>query len=681
MAGRAFSQDPDDDEKGMDSSFVEGSTKVLEHFGRDLTLLAAKGELDPVIGREEEIDMMVQILNKRKKNNPIIVGEAGTGKTALVEGLALRIVNRKTDRWLLNKRIIELNLSSLVGGTKYRGQFEERMKAIIDEAVNNDNIIIFIDEIHNVIGAGGASGSMDASQIIKPELARGTMRVIGATTLDEHKKTIANDSALDRRFQKVPLSVPSAEQTIQILQQIKERYEDFHGVSFSDETLEFIVELADRYINYRNFPDKAIDVLDEVGSKAKLGFREIPKELKDAEESLLEIDASKKKAVAKQQYEAAAKLRDKERSTKQEIQEMTEKWKQSLKEDKQPITKEDVAAIIASHTGIPVSKLTDDESNKLLKMQTYLSDRVIGQKQAIEKICEAVQRSRVGIQDPNKPIASLLFLGSTGVGKTYLSKILAEYMFELPESFIRFDMSEYQEKFQVTKLIGSPPGYAGHEEKGMLTEKVKNHPYSILLFDEVEKAHKDIFNIMLQILDEGKLTDNHGQEVNFKNTVIIMTSNLGTEKLFKNKALGFSSKGDENQEIQDIIMEDVGKFFRPELINRIDEKIIFLPLTKEEIMQIVELELQVVVSRIEQRGYTVKISDAVKEFLVEAGYDKKYGARPLKRAITANLENTFAQAVLRGELKEGAKITFAYREKDKKVYIQNRKTDAKDKAE
>ena len=554
MAGRAFSQDPDDEEKGMNSSFTEGSTKVLEHFGRDLTLLATKGELDPVIGREEEIDMMVQILNKRKKNNPIIVGEAGTGKTALVEGLALRIVNRKTDRWLLNKRIIELNLSSLVGGTKYRGQFEERMKAIIDEAVNNDNIIIFIDEIHNVIGAGGASGSMDASQIIKPELARGTMRVIGATTLDEHKKTIANDSALDRRFQKVPLSVPTAEQTIQILQQIKERYEDYHGVSFSDETLEFIVELADRYINYRNFPDKAIDVLDEVGSKAKLGFREIPKELKEAEESLQEIERDKKKAVIKQQYEVAAKLRDKETNTKLNIQEMTEKWKQSLKEDKQPITKGDVAAIIASHTGIPVSKLTDDESNKLLKMQNYLSERVIGQKEAIEKICEAVQRSRVGIQDPNKPIASLLFLGSTGVGKTYLSKTLAEYMFELPESFIRFDMSEFQEKFQVTKLIGSPPGYAGHEEKGLLTEKVKNNPYSILLFDEIEKAHKDIFNIMLQILDEGRLTDNHGQDVNFKNTVIIMTSNLGTEKLFKNTSLGFSSKSSEQEDIEKLIM-------------------------------------------------------------------------------------------------------------------------------
>ena len=681
MAGRAFSQDPDDEEKGMNSSFTEGSTKVLEHFGRDLTLLATKGELDPVIGREEEIDMMVQILNKRKKNNPIIVGEAGTGKTALVEGLALRIVNRKTDRWLLNKRIIELNLSSLVGGTKYRGQFEERMKAIIDEAVNNDNIIIFIDEIHNVIGAGGASGSMDASQIIKPELARGTMRVIGATTLDEHKKTIANDSALDRRFQKVPLSVPTAEQTIQILQQIKERYEDYHGVSFSDETLEFIVELADRYINYRNFPDKAIDVLDEVGSKAKLGFREIPKELKEAEESLQEIERDKKKAVIKQQYEVAAKLRDKETNTKLNIQEMTEKWKQSLKEDKQPITKGDVAAIIASHTGIPVSKLTDDESNKLLKMQNYLSERVIGQKEAIEKICEAVQRSRVGIQDPNKPIASLLFLGSTGVGKTYLSKTLAEYMFELPESFIRFDMSEFQEKFQVTKLIGSPPGYAGHEEKGLLTEKVKNNPYSILLFDEIEKAHKDIFNIMLQILDEGRLTDNHGQDVNFKNTVIIMTSNLGTEKLFKNTSLGFSSKSSEQEDIENLIMAELGKFFRPELINRIDEKIVFMPLTKDEIMQIVQLELEVVKGRIEQRGYKVNISPAVKEFLVDVGYDKKFGARPLKRAMTTYLENTFAQAVLRGDIKEGASITFSYREKDKKVFIQNRKTDAKDKAE
>lgn len=677
MAGRAFSRDSDDEKDGGVPA-GESSTKVLEHFGRDLTALARQGKLDPVIGREKEIDMMVQILNKRKKNNPIIVGEAGTGKTALAEGLAIRIVERKADRWLLNKRIIELNMTDVVSGTKYRGQFEERMKAIINEAVNNDDVIVFIDEIHNIIGAGGASGSMDAGQIIKPALARGEMRVIGATTLDEYKKSIANDSAIARRFQKILLNQPSAEETLAILNQIKDKYEDYHGVEFNDETLKFIIELSDRYINYRNFPDKAIDVMDEVGSKAKLGFREVPKELKNAEDALQEIEAKKKEAVVKQDYEKAAKLRDEERTTKQKIFELTEAWKESLKDNKRPITKEEVAAVISSHTGIPLSKLTDDESDKLLKMQTYLSERVIGQKEAIERICEAVQRSRVGIQDPNKPIASLLFLGSTGVGKTHLAKTLATFMFDLPESFIRFDMSEYMEKSAVAKLIGSPPGYVGHEDKGQLTEKVKNHPYCIILFDEVEKAHPDIFNIMLQILDEGKLTDNHGAEVNFKNTVIIMTSNIGTEKLFKQKSLGFSAANKEQEDIEKMIMDELGKFFRPELINRIDERIIFTPLDKSEILDIVELELNAVIKRIEAKGYKVNVSDAVKEFLIEVGYDKKFGARPLKRAITSHIENTFAKAVLRGEVQEGGLITFSYQDKNKKVYIQSRKN-AKDK--
>ena len=673
---RAFPREPEDDDKSPLGS--GNSTKVLEHFGRDLTADARAGKLDPVIGREEEIDKLVQILNKRKKNNPVIVGEAGIGKTALVEGLAIRIVERKADRWLLNKRIIELNLSSLVGGTKYRGQFEERMKAIIDEAVNNDDIIIFIDELHNVIGAGGASGSMDAAQIIKPELARGTMRVIGATTLDEYKKSIANDSALERRFQKVTLDVPSAEETFQILKQIRARYEDFHAVQYSDEILRYIIEITDRYVTNRNFPDKAIDLMDEVGSKAKLGFREAPSELQDLEEKLMGIEVDKKKAVRQQKFEEAAKYRDQERNTKEQLMKVTEDWKKSLMDDKQDIEVSDVASVISAQTGIPLSKLTDDESDRLVKMQTYLQDRVIGQEEAIEKICEAVQRSRVGIQDPNKPIASLLFLGSTGVGKTYLAKILAKYMFDREDSLIRFDMSEYSEKFQVTKLIGSPPGYAGHEEKGQLTEKIKNRPYSIVLFDEMEKAHEDVWNILLQILDEGKLTDNHGQMVNFKNTVIIMTSNIGTEAIVGKKQLGFS-QGSEAENVERIVLKALEKKMKPELINRIDEKVVFKQLATKEIIQIVDLELQHVVNRIESLGYEVHVSDAVKDFLAEVGYDKKYGARPLKRAIVKYIENVFTQAVLKGTIKEGASVTFCYREKDKQVYVQNKgKSNAED---
>lgn len=662
---RAFPRGPEDDEESY-SRKKENS--ILEHFGRNLTNLARQGHLDPVIGREHEIDQLVQVLNKRKKNNPVIVGEAGVGKTALVEGLALRIINRKTDRWLLDKRIVELNLSSLVGGTKYRGQFEERMRAIIDEVVNDDNIILFIDEIHNVIGAGGAAGSMDAAQIIKPELARGEMRVIGATTLDEYKKSIANDSALERRFQKIILTIPSPEETFHILKQIKNRYEEFHLVEFSDDILEYIIELTDRYITDKNFPDKAIDLMDEVGSYSKLVSRETPEEIKAMEKELEDIEKQKKKAVNQQKFEIAANLRDKERNAKEELKKAADQWQEAIKNDKILITRENVASIISSHTGIPVSKLTDDEGNKLLKMKSFLDSRVIGQDVAVAKICEAVQRSRVGIQDPNKPIASLLFLGSTGVGKTYLSKILAKYMFDREDSLIRFDMSEYQEKFELSKLIGSPPGYVGHEEKGLLTEKIKNRPYSIILFDEIEKAHTDIFNILLQILDEGQLTDSHGQVVNFKNTVIIMTSNIGTEDIIGGTPMAFKTT-DTSQDIEKIVLSALEKKMRPELINRIDEKIVFNLLKKDEIAKIVELELQKVIDRIEAQNYTVSVSDRVKEHLSEVGYNKKYGARPLKRAITRNIENVFAAAVLNGTVKPEDSVTFCFSDKKKEVFI------------
>lgn len=666
---RAFGSEEEEGGKIENIKKSKSSTPYLDNFGKDLSKIAASGKLDPVIGREEEIDQTVQILNKKKKNNPILVGESGVGKTAIVEGLAIRIHNKQVDRWLFNKRIYELSIASIVAGTKYRGEFEARMEEIIKEVQNNPDIILFIDELHNVIGAGGTSGSMDAANLIKPALARGDMRCIGATTVDEYKKVIESDSALERRFQKVYVSIPTKEQTLEILTQIAPKFEDYHGVVFSEEVLEKCVEFSDRYITYRNFPDKAIDLMDEVGSRVKLSNVFISEEIKLLEAELKIAEAQKKEAASSQQYEAAARYRDAVKDINIKIEEENINWQKKIKEMKIQVTVEDVAKIISKQTGIPLNKLTDSENEKLLHLDTYLQEKVIGQDEAIAKIADAIQRSRVGIQDPNKPIASFLFLGSTGVGKTHLAKILAKHLFDSEESFIRFDMSEYMEKFEITKLVGSPPGYIGHEEKGLLTEKVKNNPYSIVLFDEIEKAHKDIFNILLQVLDDGKLTDSHGKQVNFKNTIIIMTSNIGTDKILTDRKMGFSTSTVINDSINDKVMAELKKEFRPELLNRIDEKIVFKTLSEENIIKIVDIELNNMVSRIEQKGYKISIDASVKKFLADNGYDKDYGARPLKRAITTYIETPIAKHLLGKKVKPGATIKLKYDDKTNSVTV------------
>lgn len=669
MERRPFGPGDEDDESNVNKTLKNSTSKtpILDNFGKDLTELARSGGLDPVIGRDSEIDKLVQILNKKKKNNPVLVGESGVGKSAIAEGLALRIANKQVDRWLFNKRIIELNFTSIVSGTKYRGDFEQRMEDILKEIKKNPDVIIFIDELHTVVGAGGTTGSMDASNIIKPALARGDIKVIGATTVEEYKKVIESDGAFERRFQKIYVEIPTKEETLQILKQLRDRYEDYHNVIYSDEVLEKCVELTDRYISYRNFPDKAIDTLDEVGSRVKLNNTTVPEGLKKLESQLESIIVSKKESAKNQKYEEAAKFRDKEKEMNEKIINETLKWENGLKKNKTVVTTLNVAEIISNHTGIPVSKLTDDENKKLVSMEGFLTNKVIGQAPAVTKVCEAIQRSRLGLQDPNKPISSFLFLGATGTGKTHLAKQLAKYMFNKEDAFIRFDMSEYMESFTISKLIGSPPGYVGHEDRGLLTEAVKNKPYSIILFDEIEKAHPDVFNIFLQILDDGQLTDNKGKLINFKNTIIIMTSNIGTSKIMGKKKLGFSSESSEFEDISTIVGEELKKHLKPELINRIDEKIVFNILSQEDIVKIIELELKRTLSRVSDRGYEVTVSKSVKDYLAEVGYEKEYGARPLKRAIITHIENVISQHILKNGIKEGEKIKLSLDKKTQKV--------------
>ena len=633
---------------------MDTNTPVLDNFSRDLNKLAEAGKLDPVIGRDAEILRIAQILSRRKKNNPIILGEPGCGKTALVEGLAMKIVNGECPRNLVDKRIVNLDLTSVVAGTKYRGQFEERMKVIIEELNANPNIIVFIDEIHTLVGSGNSSGSMDGSNIFKPALARGEVQCIGATTLDEFRKNIEKDGALERRFQKVIVEPSTVEETIQILKNVRDKYESYHKVLYSDEVVETCVKLADRYITDREFPDKAFDILDEVGARMQTEIK-VPEIIEELKKKAAEIKIEKMEVVKKQNYEQAAQLRDKEKKLLVKLEVEKEKFAKQMDLEKQTIVLETVYQVVSSMTKIPVNKMDADDSKALMNLDKSIMGKVIGQDAAVIKIAKSIKRNRLGIKDPNRPIGSFIFLGSTGVGKTHLAKQLAKEMFGTEDSLIRVDMSEYQEKHSISKLVGAPPGYVGYEEGGLLTERVKNKPYSVILFDEVEKAHKDVFTILLQILDDGHVTDSLGRKINFKNTLIILTSNLGVKKLQDfGTGIGFSNNSYANEEAKkEVLMKEMKNFFSPEFINRIDDTIVFNSLTPEDIDKITDIELKKLMARLGDMKYTVTYDDEVVKYLSKIGYDEVYGARPLKRAIQDKIEDLLSEEVLTGKMVEG----------------------------
>ena len=659
--------------KSESKSKVKSKTPVLDNFGRDLTSLAIEGKLDPVIGREKEIERVSQILSRRKKNNPLLIGEPGVGKSAIAEGLALRIIQKKVSRILYNKRVVTLDLASIVAGTKYRGQFEERMKAVMNEIEKNDDIILFIDEIHTIVGAGGATGSLDASNMFKPALARGEIQCIGATTLDEYRQYIEKDGALERRFQKIIVDPTTVEETLEILRNIKDQYESHHNVNFTDKALEACVKLTDRYISDRFFPDKAIDAMDEAGSRVHITNMDVPKNIVSLEISLEEVRDKKNAVVKKQKYEEAAKLRDDEKRIEKELIQAQEKWQEKLKLHRETVNESDISEVVSMITGIPVNKIAKAELKELNNLNKIISDKVIGQNEAVNKVVKAIQRNRAGIKDPNKPIGSFIFLGQTGVGKTQLAKILSSELFSGSDSLIRIDMSEYMEKFAVSRLIGAPPGYVGYEEGGQLTEKVRRKPYSVILLDEVEKAHPDIFNMLLQVLDEGSLTDSLGRKVDFKNTVIIMTSNLGARQVkdFGN-GVGFgteSMKSQESKNIKNTIEKSLKKAFSPEFLNRVDEIVIFNSLEKEDLKKIISIELDKLKNRLKDLGYSLKISSKALSFLCEKGFDKKYGARPLKRAIQNHVEDLIAEEIVKSKIKEGSSIKIDHDSKSLKLKI------------
>ena len=636
------------------------STPVLDSFGYDLTKAALEERLDPVVGREKEIERLAQILGRRKKNNPVLIGEPGVGKSAIAEGLAIRIAKKNVSRILMNKRIISLDIGSIVAGTKYRGQFEERMKAILNEIGKNPDIILFIDEMHTLVGAGGAAGSLDAANMLKPALARGEIQCIGATTLDEFRQFIEKDGALERRFQKVMVEATDFNQTLSILENIKGRYQKHHNVVYTDEALRACVSLSERYITDRCLPDKAIDIMDEAGSRVHLKNLRIPKAVLDAENALEIIRETKQKAVAEMDFEKAAMYRDIEKAKVHELEKIQQKWNE--KRDKNPdvVDKEDIAEVLSMSTNIPVNRIAESEGNKLLSMSKVLKSRIIGQEDAVDRVTRAIQRNRAGLKDPNKPIGTFLFLGPTGVGKTQLAKTLAQYMFDSQDSLIRIDMSEYMEKHAVSRLIGAPPGYVGYDEGGQLSERVRRKPYSVVLLDEIEKAHPDIYNLLLQVLDEGKLTDSNGRHIDFRNTVLILTSNIGTKELKEyGKGLGFANatKRDSATNTREIVDKAIQKAFTPEFINRIDEQILFNSLTKENLEKIIEIELKSLYARVQQAGYTLKLTTGAKKFVASAGYDPQYGARPLKRAIQRYVEDPVAEAIISQQIETGGTIT------------------------
>ena len=678
-----FPSDDDDDARGPfgtgkpgssgSSSSKTSDTPVLDNFGIDLTKAAEEGRLDPIVGREIEIERLAQILSRRKKNNPILIGEPGVGKSAIAEGLANRIIQRKVSRVLFDKRVVTLDLASIVAGTKYRGQFEERMKAILNELAKNNNVILFIDEIHTIVGAGGATGSLDAANMLKPALARGEIQCIGATTLDEYRQHIEKDGALERRFQKVIVEPTSMEETIEILNNIKERYEEHHNVYYTPDAILACVKLTQRYISDRLLPDKAIDALDEAGSRVHISNIVVPERIVKLEAEIEETKKEKIRAVKNQNFERAASFRDKEKELLENLEQEKVKWERELAKNRETVDAEKVAEVVAMMTGVPVQRIAQAEGTRLLKMGEEIRGKVIGQDEAIEKIVKSIQRNRAGLKDPNKPIGTFIFLGPTGVGKTQLAKILAKYLFDSVDNLIRIDMSEYMEKFSVSRLVGAPPGYIGYEEGGQLTEKVRRKPYSVVLLDEIEKAHPDVFHILLQVLDEGQLTDSLGRRVDFRNTIVIMTSNIGSRQIKDfGQGVGFNTKARQelaNEHTKSIIQKALKRAFAPEFLNRIDDVILFNSLTKEDIYKIIEIELKGLYERVNGLGYEVKISAAAKDFVIEKGYDLQFGARPLKRAIQKYLEDPMAETIIKASVSEGDTISVGLDKKGENIQI------------
>ena len=671
----ALEDDDDDDKFGSSSKKNEGKSKtpVLDTYSRDLTKMAEDGRLDPIVGREKEIERVSQILSRRKKNNPILIGEPGVGKSSIAEGLALRIVQRKVSRLLFNKRVVMLDLASMVAGTKYRGQFEERIKALMAEMEKEPDVILFIDEIHTIIGAGGASGSLDASNMLKPALARGEIQIIGATTLDEYRKHIEKDGALERRFQKVQVEPATGEETVQILHNIKDRYEQHHNVTYTEDAIKACVDLTERYLNDRFLPDKAIDALDEVGARVHISNINVPKEITDIEKKLIDIKDKKNDVIRSQKYEEAAKLRDVERQLNTDLETARKSWEDEQKNNRQTVDEDAVAEVVAMMSGVPVTKVSQNENEKLSKMSTAIEGKVIGQYEAVRKIVKAIQRGRVGLKDPNKPIGSFMFLGPTGVGKTQLAKVLAKYLFDSEDSLVRIDMSEYMEKFAVSRLVGAPPGYVGHDEGGQLTEKIRRKPYSVILLDEIEKAHPEVFNLLLQVLDDGQLTDSFGRKVNFKNTIIIMTSNTGSRQLKDfGTGVGFSTKNKlaaAEEETKAVIEKELKKKFAPEFLNRVDDVVMFNSLSKENINEIIKIELERLIERVDKMEYKLTITDSAIEYIASEGFDPQYGARPLKRAIQRHVEDVLTEDIIQYNPEKGSNLILDYNSETEKMVV------------